>query len=146
MKGFRIILWFGAVALLGTGCSAQLTQAHVADAHPPGAEHRYAAALDEAFGHYESEVTEALAADYATQAEAEAVAQSLSPLRFDAHLAVALQRHGLTVDGLGQFARANSDFYQAQRVRHRGRMELLRQAVASLAQRAPAHRTTVAVR
>lgn len=146
MKGFRIVLWFGAVALLGAGCSAQATQAHVAEAHPPAAEHRYAAALDEAFNAYESDVAEALAADYETQAEAEAVARSLTPVRFDAHLALALSRHGLTVNGLGEFARANPDFYQAQRQRHRGRMELLRSAVASLAQRAPADEGAVALR
>ena len=146
MKGFRIILWFGAVALLGSGCSAQATQAHVAEAHPPAAEHRYAAALDEAFSAYESEVTEALAAEYATQAEAEAVALTLQPKRFDAHLARSLSRHGLTVNGLGEFARANPDFYQAQRLRHRGRMDLLRHAVASLAQRAPSQGGAMALR
>lgn len=146
MKGFRIVLWFGAVAALAAGCSAQATQAHVAEAQPPAAEHRYAAALDEAFATYEGEVADALAAEYDTQAEAEAVALSLSPRRFDAHLASALSRRGLTVDGLGQFARSNPHFYSAQRARHRGRMELLRHAVAALAQRAPGDTSTVALR
>ena len=139
----RSILSLSVVLLLGTGCGAQLSQSPYSASVTDG--DRYASALDEAFERYEGEVATAERLSYATESEAVAVSQTLSPQRFEVHLASTLHERGLTRRGLRVYASHHAEFASAQQSRFDGRLvelegrasRLVGRVDASLVQAAP---------
>jgi hypothetical protein len=105
-------------------CAGQVSPASTALDDSSDAE-LYAAALREAFTRYEDAINAVRGDEFASEAEAEAVARTLSPAYFDGLLASALAKRGLTVDDLGTFAREHEEFFVEQQARYAGRLEQL---------------------
>ena len=95
----------------------------------------YAQAIDEAFEAYGAEVQQAASGRYTSEAEAEAVAASHGSARFDAHLATALHRYGLTMGGLRLYGAEHPAFVAAQELVNAPRMERLEESAALIATR-----------
>lgn len=112
------------IAVLLAGCASQIaTEPVTGDAE--GDADLYADALREAFARYEDSINAVRGQTFASEDEAETVSRSLSPAYFDGLLASALARRGLTVDGLGAFAREHEDFFAEQQARYEGLLERL---------------------
>ena len=123
-----VVFILGA-ALLG-GCGAQLANSPYAQGVTDG--DRYDAAIDEAFDRYDAEVAEAERLSFATELEAQAVAHTLSPRRFDVLLAASLQERGLTRRGLNVYATHHPEFADAQASRFEGRLAGIEQRASAL--------------
>jgi hypothetical protein len=105
----------------------------------------FAVALSEAFETYEREVQVASVLTYASEAEARAVATSLSSGRFDFQLDKSLARHGLTRSDLSAYAAAHPEFFHAQQRAYWGRLQSIETAVESIAHSAASTPAEVAV-
>lgn len=139
MKTFAVALL--VVAL--TGCAgAQKSPASSARQHDAD---EFALALSDAFETYEREVQVASVLTYASEAEARAVASSLSTGRFDFQLDKSLARHGLTRAELSAYAAAHPDFFHAQQRAYWGRLQNIEQAVEAIARSAVSTAAEVAV-
>jgi len=126
----RSVTALSVVVLLATGCGAQLAQSPYA--HGVTDDDRYAAALDEAFDRYDAEVAAAERMEFATEAEAQAVARTLAPRRFDVLLAASLQARGLSRRGLNVHAAHHPGFASAQEARFSGRLAGIEQRASAL--------------
>jgi hypothetical protein len=113
-------------AVLLAGCASQIaTEPMRGDVE--GDADLYADALREAFARYEDSINAVSGRTFASADEAETVSRSLSPAYFDGLLSSALARRGLTVDGLGEFAREHEEFFAEQQARYEGLLERLDQ-------------------
>ncbi len=131
MRPFALLF---AVLVVLSGCAAaQAPRPAVASVRDDGG--RYAAALAEAFNNYESDVRTASALTYASEAEAVAVARTLSAPRLDFELRQALGRRNLTLSGFAGYAQTHSEFFHSQQRLHWGRMDQIQKTVDSLALR-----------
>lgn len=131
-----------ALLLALTGCAGLQKSSAVTSTHD---ESTFAVALSEAFETYEREVQVASVLTYASEAEARAVASSLSDGRFDFQLDKALTRHGLTRSELSQYAAAHPDFFHAQQRAYWGRLQSIQHSVEAIAHSATASPDEVAM-
>jgi len=92
----------------------------------------YAEAVDQAFVSYATDVAEATSVQCRSQAEADALAESLAHGRFESHLSAALAQYGLTIHGLQVYGHDHPAFVEAQVAVNEPRMERLLQAAARI--------------
>ena len=126
-----------ALSLIAFGCAGGNAQVAPEQAVATSLEQQYAAALEEAFAQYESEIQNALTLEYSSRDEAEAVSLSLSPERFDYLLAKALRTRGTTTNHLASFAERNPEFFHGQQRRYWGQLQMLHRAAESVATMGP---------
>jgi hypothetical protein len=119
------------IAVLLAGCASQIATEPMMAAE--GDAELYSAALREAFARYEDAIGSVRGRTFASEAEAETVSRSLSPAYFDGLLSHALAKRGLTVDGLGAFAREHEEFFAEEQARYEGLLERLDQDRVAIA-------------
>lgn len=119
-------------ALLLIGCGASAPASPTAHRFVTDGE-LYTAAVDEAHASYLAEVEEASQLTLGSEAEADALARTLSDRRLDHHLRRALNRRGLTLRGLRVYGRQHSGFVAAQRAAHLEQMRRADRLLAGLA-------------
>lgn len=121
--------------VLGTGCASAPRSRASMPRHQWTDADWYAEATEHAHAEYESEVAQVASRWYASEAEAEAVAQSFGETHFRVHLEESLEQYGLSVRGLRIYESRHPEFAAEQGALYAPRTERIRAVWSTISTR-----------